>query len=359
MSLVRIARSLGLSVTTVSRALGGYSDVAATTRDRILAEAERIAYQPNRVARALRQGRSAAVGLVLPTAPGRFDDPFFLRFLAAVGPRLARASLDLLVMAAPPGAEEMRAYRHLVEGRRVDGVLLARTRVHDERVEWLQARGIPFVIHGRTGTESTCGGRPYAWVDVDGAAAFSAAVHRVAGAGHRCVAMLNAPSRYFFATNRAAGWRAGLAACRLPPGPMLEAEPTEENGYDAARDLLGGPNAPTALLCATDRLAIGALRAVSAAGLRAGRDVSVIGYDDLPAAGWVRPALTTFAQPIEEAAVRTVELLLRRIAGEDPAGLNALLQARLIVRDSDGPAPTPTTIHPDGGSRDTAEIRAT
>ena len=357
MSLSRIAHSLGLSVTTVSRALSGYTDVAAATRERVRAEAERIAYQPNRAARALRQGRSAAVGLVLPTAPGRFDDPFFLWFLAAIGPILARASLDLLVMAAPPGAEEMRAYRHLVEGRRVDGVLLARTRVNDERVEWLQARGVPFVIHGRTGTEGTCAGRPYAWVDVDGAAAFSAAVHRVAAAGHRRIAMLNAPSRYFFATNRAAGWRAGLAACGLPPAPMREAEPTEENGYHAARDLLAGADAPTALLCATDRLAIGALRAVSAAGLSAGADVSVSGYDDLPAASWVRPALTTFAQPIEEAAARTVEMLLRRIAGEDAAGLNALLQARLIVRDSDGPAPTPTTIHADGGSHDIREIR--
>jgi LacI family transcriptional regulator len=353
MSLVRIARSLGLSVTTVSRALGGFDDVAAATRVRVLAEAERIAYQPNRAARALRQGRSAAVGVVLPTPPGHFDDPFFLWFLAAVGPRLARASLDLLVMAAPPGPEEMRAYRHLVEARRVDGVLLARTRLTDERVEWLQNSGVPFVTHGRTHAP-----RPHAWVDVDGAAAFSAAVHRLAEAGHRRIALLNAPSRYFFAADRAAGWRAGLAACGLPPAALREAEPTEENGALAAQDLLAGVEAPTALLCATDRLAVGALHATAAAGGRAGSDISIIGYDDLPGAGWVRPALTTFAQPTEEAAARAVELLLRLIAGEDAAGLNALLQARLVVRDSDGPAPTPTTIHPDGGQRDTREIRA-
>jgi LacI family transcriptional regulator len=353
MSLVRIARSLGLSVTTVSRALGGFSDVAAATRERVIAEAKRIAYQPNRAARALRRGRSAAVGVVLPTAPGQFDDPFFLWFLAAVGPRLAKASLDLLVMAAPPGAEEMRAYRHLVEARRVEGVLLARTRLADERVEWLQARGVAFVTHGRTRAV-----RPHAWVDVDGAAAFSAAVHRLAGAGHRRIALLNAPSRYFFAVDRAAGWRAGLAACGLPAAALREAEPTEENGYRLAHDLLAGAEPPTALLCATDRLAVGALHATAAAGLSPGRDVSIIGYDDLPAAGWVRPTLTTFAQPTDEAGARAVDLLLRRIAGEDAAGLNVLLQARLVVRDSDGPAPTQTMIHPDGGQGDTSEIRA-
>jgi LacI family transcriptional regulator len=247
----------------------------------------------------------------------------------------------------------LRAYRHLVEGRRVDGVLLARTRVTDERVAWLQARGVPFVTHGRTRLA-----RPHAWVDVDGATAFATAVQRLAAAGHRRIALLSAPFHYFFATDRAAGWRAGMAACGLSASALREAEPTEENGYRAAEDLLTGAEPPTALLCATDRLAVGALHAVAAAGLRPGRDVSIIGYDDLPGAGWVRPALTTFAQPLEEAGARAVEMLLRLIAGADPAGLNALLQARLVERDSDGPAPTPTTIEPVGKSHDNTEIRA-
>jgi LacI family transcriptional regulator len=354
MSLARIASSLGLSVTTVSRALGGYSDVALKTRARVLAEAERIAYQPNRAARALRQGRSAAIGVVLPTPPGHFADPFFLQFLAGIGPPLARASLDLLVMAAPPGAEEMRAYQRLVEGRRVDGMLLARTRVADERVEWLQAHRVPFVTHGRTHAAA-----PHAWVDVDGAAAFSAAVRRLAGLGHRRIALLNAPSRYFFATDRAAGWRAGLAACGLPLAPSREVEPTEENGYRAAQEFLSCPEPPTALLSATDRLAVGALRGIADLGLRPALDVSVIGYDDLPAATWVRPALTTFAPHTEAAASHVVELLLRLLDGEDASGLNVKLQARLVVRDSDGPAPDQSNIQPDGGHREPGEFRAT
>jgi LacI family transcriptional regulator len=354
MSLAQIARSLGLSVTTVSRALGGYSDVARATRARVLAEAERIGYQPNRAARALRKGRSAAIGVVLPTPPGQFADPFFLQFLAGVGPALARASLDLLVMAAPPGAEEMRAYQHLVEGRRVEGMLLARTRLNDERVEWLQGRRVPFVTHGRTQAAAT-----HAWVDVDGAAAFDAAVRRLAGLGHRRIALLNAPSRYFFATDRAAGWRAGLTACALPPAPFREAEPTEENGYRAAQELLRGAEPPTALLSATDRLAVGALRGIADLGLRPGLDISVIGYDDLPAATWVRPALTTFAPRWETATADMVELLLRLLDGADAAGLNVMLQARLVVRDSDGPAPDQPNMQSNGGHRESGENRAT
>jgi LacI family transcriptional regulator len=116
-SLRAIAKRLDLSVTTVSRALGGFPEVAVSTRARVMAESERIGYRPNQLARRLRHGRSEAVGLVLPADAGQFDDPFFLRLLAAVGPPLQRAGLDLLVMTARPGAEELRAYRHLIEAR--------------------------------------------------------------------------------------------------------------------------------------------------------------------------------------------------------------------------------------------------
>ncbi len=332
MSLRRIARTLGLSITTVSRALGGFDDVAAATRARVREEAARIGYQPNRAAQSLRQGRAGAIGVVLPTPPGHFGDPFFLRLLAAIGPLLARAGLDLLVMAAPPGAEEMRAYRHLVESRRIDGMLVARTRVEDERVAWLQAQGMPFVTNGRTAAAS-----PHAWVDVDGAGAFRTAVRRLATRGHRRIALLNAPDQYFFARDRAAGWRDGLEAAGLPEAPMRAAEPSEENGHRLAAELLALPEPPTALLCATDRLAVGALHAIADSGRVAGRDVAVIGYDDLPAAGWVSPALTTFAQPHEAAATHALDFLLRRIAGEDPASLHMLLAADLVARASDPP----------------------
>jgi LacI family transcriptional regulator len=126
-----IAERLDLSVTTVSRALGGYPKVAGVTHANVLAGAERICYRPNQLARRLRHGRNGAVGIVLPTEIGQFGDSFFLRLLAAVGSSLQHAGLDLLVMAAWPGAEELHVYRHLIEGRRMDGILLARIRRQD------------------------------------------------------------------------------------------------------------------------------------------------------------------------------------------------------------------------------------
>jgi LacI family transcriptional regulator len=338
MSLLRIATTLGLSVTTVSRALGGYDDVAAGTRAKVLAEADRIDYQPSRIARQFRTGRSGAIGVVLPAEPGQFSDPFFLQMLSVIGPRLATASLDLLVTSARPGEDELHAHRKMVENRRVDGVLLARTSCDDARISYLLDARIPFVAHGRSDEP-----RPYAWVDIDGVAASRMATNRLIGLGHCGIGMINASSRYMFARHRCHGWRSALAEAGLPDGPIEHMEPTEENGFRAAQRMLALPNAPSAILCGTDRLAVGCLHALSDAGLRAGRDVAVIGYDDLPISSYTDPPLTTVAQPTAQAARHMVDMLLEQLAGASAADQQVLLTATLVVRASDLPPNDPET----------------
>jgi LacI family transcriptional regulator len=327
MSLARIAKSLGLSITTVSRALGGYSDVSSATRARVRAEAERIDYHPNESARRLRRGRAGAVGMVLPAAPGDFGDPFFLRLLATVGPRLSQANIDLLVTAAHPGTEEMRAYRQMVEGRKVDGILLARTRRKDDRIAYLLDQKMPFVAHGRSNEA-----RPFAYVDVDGESAFRIATERLIALGHRRIGLINAPQTTMSAHHREAGWHGALWAAQLGPGPVIRAEATEENGFLAGVEMLRTAEPPSAILCASDRLAVGALHAT-------GGRIAIIGCDDLPVAAYTDPPLTTFAQPIEQAAARLVEMLLALIDGADVVGMQEVLQAELIQRASDRPAP--------------------
>ncbi len=335
MSLRAIAKRLDLSVTTVSRALGGFPEVSAATRARVLAEVERIDYRPNQLGRRLRHGRSEAIGLVLPAEAGQFDNPFFLRLLAAIGPPLQHAGLDLLVMTARPGAEELRAYRHLVEGGRVDGMLVARTRRDDARIRYLLDRRAVFVAHGRCEDP-----RPYAFLDIDDAAACRAATDRLIEFGHRRIGLINAAPHYMFAHHCEQGWRAALAAADLPPGPLRHAEPSEEAGFTLMCDLLAEHVPPTAVLCATDRLAVGVLHAVSQAGLRAGRDISLIGYGDLPMASCTDPPLTTIEPPGSRTGTRLVAMLLALLGGADPATLTEIWPARLIPRASDGPVST-------------------
>jgi LacI family transcriptional regulator len=347
MDLKELAQRLGLSMTTVSRALNGYSDVSAATRQRVVAAAQRYGYTPNAIARKLSSGRAGAAGVVLPMPAGHFADPFFLELLVGIGETLRRSKLDLIVTAAPAGEEEIEAYRHLVEGRRVDGLIVGRIRSQDERLAYLKARRFPFVCHGRA-----AGRADYAYLDVDGRSGFIKATERLLELGHRRIGLINAREEYNFARLRREGYLAALEAAGLAPDPalILSVEMCELEGEAAARALLALPDAPTALLCGNDLLAMGAIKGVKASDSLVGRDVSVIGYDDLPFAAYTEPPLTTLRQPIRESGARLAEMLLARLAGTPGSQLQEIWQPELILRGSDGPPPArataPTTPEP-------------
>ncbi len=295
-TLRSLASDLGLSITTVSRALDGYEDVAVATRERVNQAAAAAGYRPNPAARRLRKGASETVALVMPTEPGRFYEPVFVDLLAVIGARLAERRYDLMLLAARPGAEELAAYRRIIKDRRADACVIVRTRRHDERVALLQQAEVPFVCHGRTETD-----RPYAHVDGDGETGFRDLTRRLIGLGHRRIAHLAAPDQFTFAAFRARGWRSAMAEAGLSDDLVLQCASSEEAGERAAAALLSGADRPTALICATDRIAIGAIQAVQAAGLVVGRDVAVTGHDNIHASRFTHPALTTM-----ELDVRTV-----------------------------------------------------
>jgi LacI family transcriptional regulator len=320
----------------VSRALAGYAEVKEETRTRVRAAAQSLGYAPNPAARRLAMGKAGAVGVVLPLPIGRFADPFFSELLVGIGERLRRDDLDLIVTAAPAGAEELRAYRHLVEGRRVDGVIVARTRCRDARIDYLLERGFPFVAHGRTDGDCT-----FSYLDLDSAAAFRQAVARLVEFGHRRIALINGPAELYLSRLRQSGYAAGLADAGIGVDPLLAAEGDlgERSGLVAAARLLDLPDPPTAILASNDPMAIGALRAVRQAGLRVPGDVSVIGYDDLPMAGFTEPPLTTFAQPVRDTGGELVDLLLAQLRGDAAEPAHIVRQPVLMVRASDGPAP--------------------
>lgn len=338
MNLRELSRHLGLSQTTVSRALGGYSDVSARTRARVVEAAERLGYSPNTSARRLASGRAGAIGLVVPLPKGQFSDPFFLELLAGIGERLGAEDLDLVVTAAPAGEAEMKAYDRLVRERRVDGIIVARTRARDPRIDFLRERDAPFVAYGRTE-----GALDYPYLDIDSEAGFAEATARLIGLGHRRIALINAPSTLFFARPRHDGYARALAEAGLPEDPALvvEGNMTEAGGAEAAARLFALPDRPTAVLAANDPTAIGVLRAARASDLPVPQALSVIGYDDLALSALSDPPLTTLAQPIREAGARLADMLLRRIAGMPAAQLQEIWPPRLVPRGSDGPAPQP------------------
>ncbi len=334
MDLRELARRLNLSVTTVSRALNGFPEVKESTRRRVVEAAQEFGYVPNRLARSLQKGRTEAVGIVLPAQFGHFTDPFFSELLVGLGERLHQDDLDLIVTAAPSGPEEIVAYRRMVEGRRVDAMVVGRTRRSDDRISYLLDRGFPFVAHGRTETD-----RPYAYLDMDHEQGFFELGRRLAGQGHRRVALINGPEELNLSNLRRSGFLRAMQADGLPgeATPVLTGDMTEQGGHAIAGRLLTLPEPPTALVCANDTMAVGALRAAKQLGFDIPGQLSITGYDDLQLSGFTEPPLTTLRQPIRKAGQSLAEKLLALLGGAEPSTLQELWMPELIVRESDGP----------------------
>lgn len=329
-----VAKRLNLSITTVSRGLDGYDDVAAKTRERVIRTANRMGYVPSRAARQLRRKRADAIGYILPAGGPQFSDPFFSEFIAGLGDQASVHGLDLLVSTAPPGSDaERQIYARWVHSRLVDGIILSRMRLRDWRAKYLAENDYPFVAHGHTHLKLD-----YPYIEVDSRSGFAVLVRHLIERGHRRIAYVGAPRTVTLQSDRLAGYCDGLAAAGIPFDQALVApgDLSRTGGYQAALQLLALRRPPTAIVCVNDLTAIGALRAAHEAGLDVGRTFAVAGYDGTDDAEHTLPPLTTLKQPIYETARRLVGMLLARLEGKTVAEPRVILQPELIVRDSTG-----------------------
>lgn len=341
MSIVHLAKDLGLSVSTVSRALNGYPDVAEATRERVAERAQALGYKPHPGARRLKSGKSGAVGVVLPATPqgGQFIDAMYSSLLGGTASVLEANGYSL--MATSHGectsAQEISVYENFIRSGWFDAFVIVRTRLDDPRIALAQQHKVPFVTYGRCLSASQ-----YAWVDTDNERAFYMAAQRQISFGHRRIALLNGPAEYTFAQLRQTGYERALREARLPLYPewIMHGPVTENSGFAMATQLLAQADRPTALLCATDSVAIGAMAACRAAGLRVGRDVSIMGYGNSDAGGYANPPLTTIAHDVHDNGRRLGRVLLSVLAGRNPDALHYLEPVVLVPRASDGAAPT-------------------
>lgn len=330
-TLKTISDESGFSITTVSRALAGYADVNERTRQLIVDIADRLGYQPNLTARHLRSKHTNTIGMVIPLT-AYYSDQFFMTLLSGVGQQAARSGYDLLLSAQMRGEEEISAYRRMVDGSRVDGMVLARVRQHDARLDYLKGSARPYVVFGHAGEDD------YPYIDVDGKTGIRQMVHHFAEHGHRRIALIAAPDELAFAPLRLAGYWAALDDLGLPRDPRLvvTGDLSADSGAAAAGQLLDQPDPPTALLACNDQMALGAMSAITARGLRVGEDVAVAGFDDIPAAANASPPLTTIRQPIFEIGQKLAQTLIRLIRGETVHDLHVLLDPELVIRASSG-----------------------
>jgi LacI family transcriptional regulator len=345
-----VAKSLNLSVTTVSRALAGHDDVAEATRQRVVEKACEMGYVPSHAARQLRRQRTETIGLVFPTLGSRFSDPFFSEFMAGVGDEASRRNHDLLVSVAPPGEEEETTYHRWVNSRRVDGFVLVRMRIQDWRVRHLTEAQVPFVAFGRSQTN---GNFPH--IGVDGSAGMFTLVQHLVSLGHRRIAFIGAPSELTLAQDRLNGYRRGLQEAGLPfdPALVIEANLTRTGGYQAAKSLLQHNPYPGAIIGANDLTALGAIRAAQEKLLTVGRDIAIAGFDGIEASEHSHPPLTTVHQPVYKIGGMVSEMLIRRVQRDPLEQEQVLIEPILVVRQSCGAAFQTTSKKKEGLLRET------
>ncbi|MGB0867866.1 MAG: LacI family DNA-binding transcriptional regulator [Granulosicoccaceae bacterium] len=330
-----LAKDLGLSKSTVSRALNNYPDISLKTKRLVSDRALKIGYHPSSQARGLRSGRTYAVGLVLDMDSGNTHRPFLSNFLDGISRYLSKHGWTLSVATAVGMPGMVDTHRKLLLDHKVDGFIIPRNHRQDGRMKLLRESKIPYVVYGRCDPSD-----PVPCFDILSENSMQQAVQRLADFGHRRIAYIGGHAEANYQAIRREGFIEGLEKSQLAFDPELctHLAVTEEEGKEAATQLWLHKNPPTAIVCAMDRAALGACLAAQDMDLQLAKDVSVIGYDGIPEGQFAQPRLTSFEVDNHYAGATLAQLLVANIEDqliEQPQELKA---ARLIPGESDGPA---------------------
>jgi LacI family transcriptional regulator len=329
-----IAKKAGVSITTVSRALNGFSDVNEKTRKRIVEIAEDLRYYPNAAARNLQGKRTDTIAFAPSLGDHSDTRSFFKEFVGTLALASFNHNLGLLVTGSESVEGSIQSYRELAGSGRVDGLILADITPQDERVAVLQELALPFVVFGRTDDYEATG---YPLVDVDGAAGIAQMIdYLVNGDGHRRIAYLNSSFNTSYSRYRYQGYCEALGRHGLMLDERLVVPdlPESENVQKAVEKLFNAPEEerPTAIVTDSDALALSVVQSLLSMGLKPGKkagQVAVTGFDDLPFAAFLQPGLTTVRQPIETTCQVLLDLLVAIIRNE---GTNEVAQLKGITR---------------------------
>jgi DNA-binding LacI/PurR family transcriptional regulator len=341
-----VAKAASVSLQTVSNVINAPHLVRPQTRERVEAVIADTGYRPLKAAQTLRTQRSHLIAVIIPE-PGQWKGELHNAFLHALTRRAQKSGYRTLLFTAADDDEEIRAYDQLLTDYTLDAFVLTGTHSADRRTSWLRRKRVPFVTFGRPwGAVAT-----HPWVDVDGAHGECVATEHLIAADHRRIAFLGWPEDSDVGEDRKAGWeRACQAAGLAIDGLCARLEDDLTLGREACAGLLGLAEPPTAFVCVSDTIALGAWTEITSRGLVPGRDVAVIGFDDSAAAAAV--GLTSVAQPLDEVADACLVALDRLLspksassqgtAGKRGARPRVLLEPQLVIRSS-SPSPEKRT----------------
>lgn len=338
-----IASQLGLSPATVSRALNGFPEVNAKTRDLVQQTAERMNYRPNQFARQLVSGRSGMIGMIIKSTEETYGNIAFFQVMSGLSTHLAEYDLDLIFQASKD-QDIVAPFERMLKKTSPDAFILMGPEQDDPRIQYLKSKNIPFVVHGSVGAPD------YAFYDIDNRRVASDMVDMLCDLGHTRIAIINGPEPMSFAKQRQAGFLGAMErrGLKVPGYAIQHGTLTSDKGYTAALSLLSGRHGkpPSAIICASTTVADGVYRAARDLGLSIPSDLSVAAHDDaIPEMRAVNfePALTVTRSPIRDASEPLSDAIRKLLKGERPEDLQTVAHAELIVRSSTAPAPNEKT----------------
>lgn len=327
-----VAREAGVSRTTVSLVLNNVTNISINdaTRQRVIEVAKKLNYHPDASGRKLVTGKSSTVGLVLQQSADQiFSDAFLLQVMLGIEQSVSQCGFHVLLK--PNDPMHPQAYAQLVSENLVDGIILSGPRQDDEEIRKFYREGFPIVLMGQLNDCSL----PF--VDVNAVEGAATATRHLIQLGHRRIAFItNASLKYTSAQQRRQGYLNALAEAGIPTDESLirQGAYTSESGYQAMQQILQLAELPTAVFVASDVVAIGAMQAIRHAGRRIPEDIAVVGFDDIPMAGYFDPPLSTIRLPAFRIGWTAGEQLVRLMLNKPLEQSGILLGIELVARES-------------------------
>jgi LacI family transcriptional regulator len=328
-----VAHAAGVHPGTVSRALNAETRalVSPETAERVIRAAEELGYRPNRIARGLKTNRSSTVGVIVPD----LTNPLFPPIVRGIEDRLGAAGYTALIASTDNDPDRERQAFEAMRARQVDGFIIATARLDRGLLDGTEAAAAPIVLVNRRLED---GSLPA--VTVDDREGVRLAVDHVLALGHRRIAHLGGPRALSTGHERRLGFREAMegAGVEIDEGAVRFAEAfTEREGARVCRELLDAVPEVTAIVAGNDLLALGCYDVLAERGLRCPRDVSIVGFNDMPFAARFDPPLTTVQIPHREIGAAAAGLLLERLAGDGAPPRHVMLTPALVARRSTAP----------------------
>ncbi len=329
-TILDVSKAAGVSVATVSRVLNGKGQVSTATAERVRAAVEALSYAPNVSARNLRLNESRIILIVAPN----ITNPYYTHIIAGIGKAAHRMGYSAFLCDTGGDRAETKRVLDMLVRRQADGAILLAT----ERASgWLQPYAEKFSLVQSSEFDPAL---PLPRVSIDNYAAAREAMAHLIWLGHERIGLVSSQNQYISTALRLSGYRDALREANLDVREDYirrgAADYSFKSGFDSARELLRMPDRPTALLCVSDMLALGAIASAREMGLRVPEDVTVVGFDDVEHTTMFHPHVTTVAQPCAEIGEKAMQMLEAAIS-RAPLDREVLLPHRLIVRESSAP----------------------